>query len=76
VLSLQLGASSGLETYSFEKNSRGVLLWKLYLQVETRDAGMSVYLCMVPFTWILNFFMALMGNSSCFTALSEVAAFN
>jgi hypothetical protein len=37
---------------------------------------MSVYLCMVPFTWILNFCMALMGNSSCFTALSEVTTFN
>jgi hypothetical protein len=37
---------------------------------------MGAYLCMVPFTWILNFCMALMGNSSCFTALSEVTAFN
>jgi hypothetical protein len=37
---------------------------------------MGAYLCMVPFTWILNFCMALMGNSSCFTALFEVTAFN
>jgi hypothetical protein len=39
VLSHQLGASSGLETQGLDKNSRGVLLWKVYLQVEKKECG-------------------------------------
>jgi hypothetical protein len=39
VLSYQLGASSGLETKGLDKNSRGVLLWKVYLQMETKECG-------------------------------------
>jgi hypothetical protein len=37
VLSHQLGASSGLETQGLEENSKGVLLWKVHLQVETKE---------------------------------------
>jgi hypothetical protein len=40
-----------------DKNSRGDLLWKVYLQEETKEAGMGNYLYMVPFVSALNFLL-------------------